>query len=88
MWIWYEIKKLQHRNNNLGAKADGNSEKENNTVNAQIAMGFKKTSLVFELLIDNQITSKYMLRARIQRQKDMIQKLTTMMGNHKKGNSN
>lgn len=49
----------------MRAKADGNSEKEN-TVYAQIAMGY--SSLVFGILIHNQITSKCMLRARIQKQ--------------------
>lgn len=45
----------------FGGKADGNSEKENSTVYAQIAMGYEQISLVFKLLTYNLITSKYML---------------------------
>lgn len=47
-------------------------------------MKYEQTSLVFELLMYNQITSKYMPRARVQRQKYIIQKLSAMMGNYKK----
>lgn len=54
----------------MGAKAGENNEKGNNTVYIQIAMGYEQASLALELLMYNQITSKYMLRARIQRRKD------------------
>lgn len=41
-------------------KADGNSEKDNNTVYVQIAVKYEQTPLEFEFLMYNEITWKYM----------------------------